>query len=472
MNGAIETSREEYDMRCNGQFSRLKSSCLVALACGAIAACSPARGGIDLAPEAPSDDQGAPPPPKARSADSKDGVHGDHVAFTAYPVQQPSKTGSDWGTALTDIAQHLPASYGDTYWDADYMTAGHETTHGINSELRNNWNKTGKKANGFYVLSDRAAIVVEPNIRKSDCAPYIPASLHGSRYDLYIAGQTEWDDTPTYVFDEWIAYTNGGTVATDLVQKGLYKGGWTDAVMGQLEFVVYGVAVAMAVEKGEPAYWSSADGAQFKEFVAFSIKRAMDVYRIGAKMDSFKWDQMDAFYAKMVSSPDAEPWRAFARRVFGEAWADEVIFGTTPPGDVDAGPADTGPGPVDSGPIGTPDSGTPDSGPVDTGVSDSGPPTVDDAGGGGGTPGDEDGDGIPDTVDLCSHTAKGAAVWTSGDWLGCATGQHRDGGGGGSDTDGDGIPDVKDRCGHTPTGMRVWKYGDWIGCGGGEHRDH
>lgn len=423
-------------------------------------ACSAARGGRDDAPEAPSVDQAAPPPPHHASAETKDGfVHGDAVDFLHYPAQQ-SKSDPSWGSALVDIAQHLPSSYGDTYWDSDLMTAGHETTHGIDSELRNNWNKTGKRANGFYVLGDRAAIIVEPNIRKADCADYIPSSLHGPRYDLYIVGQTEWDDTPTYVFDEWIAYTNGGEVSTELVERGIYHGGWTDAVFGQLEFVVYSNAVAMAVQKKDPSYWSSADGAQFKQFVAFSTKRAMDVYRVGSKMSDFAWSDMDKYYENMKSSPDAGDWRSFVRGLFGSGWADEVIFGGPPSVDPDAGPPS-----VDAGPPPSPDSGPPPS-------VDSGPPPVDDAGPPPTPPtDDEDGDGIVDSIDLCSHTPHGAQVWTSGEWIGCAAGQFRDGGGGTIDSDGDGVPDNKDRCTHTPSGSRVWKFGEWIGCAGGERRD-
>ena len=98
-------------------------------------------------------------------------------------------------------------------------------------------------------------------------------------------------------------------------------------------------------------------------------------------------------------------------------------------------------------------------------VPDAGPPD-----GGGGTPGDEDSDGIPDANDLCSRTPHGEPVWTAGEWIGCAAGQHRDGGGG-ADTDRDGVPDNKDHCTHTPAGAPVWPYGQWIGCAAGEHRD-
>lgn len=84
--------------------------------------------------------------------------------------------------------------------------------------------------------------------------------------------------------------------------------------------------------------------------------------------------------------------------------------------------------------------------------------------------GDEDGDGIRDENDLCSKTAKGAPVWTTGEWLGCAAGQLRDGGGGG-DADGDGVPDKRDLCSGTAAGAPVWQYGEWMGCAAGQLRD-
>jgi len=39
---------------------------------------------------------------------------------------------------------------------------------------------------------------------------------------------------------------------------------------------------------------------------------------------------------------------------------------------------------------------------------------------------DSDGDGVPDTLDLCSATPAGKAVWGEGEWIGCAAGQRKD----------------------------------------------
>lgn len=54
--------------------------------------------------------------------------------------------------------------------------------------------------------------------------------------------------------------------------------------------------------------------------------------------------------------------------------------------------------------------------------------------------GDADGDGVPDSLDRCPNTPRGAAVNVEG----CP-----------KDTDGDGVPDYKDNCPDTPLGAKV-----------------
>lgn len=431
-------------------------------------ACVQATGGADFAPDPPEGSLRAPEPPTSSSS-ARVSKPGDGVTWLAFP-EQKSLSDASWGSMLTDIEDHLPASYGTTYRDDDKITWCHETSHGIHAHLRNNFNTTGKKANAFYVGNDQAVIVVEPNITKSQVAPFIPASLRASRFDTYITGQTEWDDTPLYVWDEWNAYVNGGACAVDLESHGLWTGGWRDGVDGQLEFTIYALAVAMAVEKYDPGYLASYP--QFKEFLAWNARRAMTIFRQGRTMKDFAWDEQDAYYARIRTAPDAADLRAFATKLFGDAWVREVLYGdAVVPGDEDAGPpADAGPS-VDSGPL---DSGSFDTGVVDSGPIDSGPSVVDAGSDDGplGSVDDEDQDGIPDGVDTCSHTPKGANVWRTGEWIGCAGGQLRDAGPwGGADSDGDGIADGMDHCTHTPKGQRVWTYGVWTGCAGGEHKD-
>ena len=381
------------------------------------------------------------------------GEPGASLRFIDYPA---TRTGSDrtWGAVLTDIHNHLPPRYGDMYWDSDKITAGHETTHGINSDIRNYHNDTGRRANGFYALEGRGVIVEEPNIRKSAVAAYVPASLRGSRYELYIVGQTAWDDTPLYVFDEWIAYVNGGAVGVDRVDAGLWREGWRDGVAGQLEFNVYALALAMAVEARDPAYFRSNE--QFREFLAWNLQRSFAIYRHGKTMEDFRWDTQERYEEALRTSPDANAMREFAKRIFGEAWANEVVLGMR----------------VDPPPMP----------PVPPSTGDAGPTPTRDAGGGTMPPmplpppsGDSDGDGIRDADDLCSDSPVEDRVWSTGEWRGCAAGQMRDRDRGpdlgGSDSDGDGIADWTDLCSRTPAGRRVWTFGEWIGCAGGERRD-
>ena len=276
-----------------------------------------APNGVDAAPGAGIDaDPGAP------DASGGGARPGDGVQWLAFPSQQ-SLSDSSWGTALTDIANHLPSSYGNTYYDSDKVTHGHETTHGINSHLRNYFNDTGETANGFYVLNDRGALVVEPDIRKSEVAQYVPAALRGSRFSLYVTGSTSWDDRPLYLFDEWVAYTNGGEVGTNLVDEGKWSYGWRDAVMGQLEFTVYAVATAIAVAQGDPSYFAS--NTQFREFLAWNIERAMRIFRKGAAMASFEWDSQDDYYQTLQTGAAGEPIRAFVRDTYGVSWTNEVL---------------------------------------------------------------------------------------------------------------------------------------------------
>jgi hypothetical protein len=245
------------------------------------------------------------------------------IEWFTWPAQQPTLAGAGWGTQLTDIARHLPAQYGDTYWFDDPITAGHETTHGIQAHLRNYETPASIGWNAFYVLGDKAAFVAEPAMRKSDIAPFIPLPLHGDRYATYITGQTEWDDTPLYIFDEWTAYTNGAEVGVGQVAAGLYTGEWTDAVMGPLEFSVYAIATAMAVQAKDPTYFAS--NLQFRRFTAWNIARAMARFGQGRTMSQFEWDKQDAYATTMRTDATAEAMRAFARTTWGPMWTMRTL---------------------------------------------------------------------------------------------------------------------------------------------------
>jgi hypothetical protein len=381
---------------------------------------------------------------------------GSKVEFKSFPGQKDAQDPGTWGPLLTEIERHLPASYGTTYRDADPVTHGHETTHGIDAELQNNHAPTdGKRYEAMYVLEDRAVFVEQPKLRKAQVAPYVPQALRGSRFDLYITGQTAFDDEPLYIWEEWVAYTNGGSVGVELMQLGKWTQGSRDAVAGPLELSIYAIALARAVEQHDANYFAT--NKQFREFLAWNLWRAMKVFHVGKRHKDFQFTSQKKLYDALLS-PDGKPIRDFVRKLYGADFAFAVFYNVSldPGGSPGTPTADAGAAPAsDSGATPTTDSGAP--APQDAGsapASDAGaappPPSGPDA----------DGDGVLDSDDRCSHTRAGDVAWKVGEFAGCAAGQYKDS----DDADRDGVPNSKDVCPNTPLGTTVAQSGDRAGC--------
>lgn len=122
------------------------------------------------------------------------------------------------GEVLGDIESRMPK--GHQYRDNDKITWAHETTHGINANVRNANFISGKKINCFYVLNGKALLLEEPNFTLKQVSPTIPQTLRGDIYNLYMIKQADnWNDRPLYTFDEWVAYQNGTATRNDLKIK-------------------------------------------------------------------------------------------------------------------------------------------------------------------------------------------------------------------------------------------------------------
>jgi len=161
--------------------------------------------------------------------------------FKPYPAKQNIEKGQ---TMYADVINHCLA-YKEYIDPSSKITSAHEVTHRCNSDIRN---EAGGNVNGFYVGNDRAIVIPEPNTKKSDCAQYIPESLRGGRYSLYITGQQEWNNQPLYIFDEFVAYTNDVWAAIMLkrlenyVEQGVI-------IDGPVEFISYATATMMAADR-------------------------------------------------------------------------------------------------------------------------------------------------------------------------------------------------------------------------------
>jgi len=266
-----------------------------------------------------------------------------------YPRQR-SRDNARWGDSLKDISSHEPDIIINgrriDYTDRDHVTHGHEVSHGIHSWIRT---RTTDRDNAFYLLNDRYALIKEPNTTISQTAAFVPAVFRSNgRYQTYISPSSQlvksWNDTPLYTWDEWVAYTNGGTVGVEMAEKGLWDQGGRDAVAGVMEFSVYAVAMAMSVQKNDPESWEN--NPQIKEFLAYNMERAMDVYNRGLEVKEFTQDNgqparsigegdsarevpkdiygMHQFHHDFLTHPSAEGMRQWLRDTYGQAWTQKL----------------------------------------------------------------------------------------------------------------------------------------------------
>lgn len=118
------------------------------------------------------------------------------------PVSQGRSTG-----ILNDIDSRMPPNH--IYRDADVVTWGHETTHGVNSRLRNKY----EVDNAYYLLNGRVFTIRHPNFSLSRIARETPSWMRGDIYQLYLIQQQRyWNNEPFYVIDELTSYINGAAV--------------------------------------------------------------------------------------------------------------------------------------------------------------------------------------------------------------------------------------------------------------------
>lgn len=190
---------------------------------------------------------------------------GQELAPIEWHDLEPVKNYSHENWVVEDVEKYMPE--GHIYRDGDIVTWVHETTHGINSRIR----QKHQGYNGFYILGGKYALFKSPNIRKSDVIPYIDNKYKDiSIYSLYISGQTEWDDTPLYIMDEWVAYTNGSLVGTR-----------RDTVKFMLYFNFYVGGMMEAIKEKDPSY---PEYEQLRSFVIGNMFRTFHIAKTEEEM--------------------------------------------------------------------------------------------------------------------------------------------------------------------------------------------
>lgn len=236
------------------------------------------------------------------------------------------RTDPRWSSKLTDIMQHEAPDDRNPY--PDLITKGHETTHGINNWLMNNGQPPdggdGKwhLQIGLYLLDNKSVVIWEPDMKKDKVAAHVPSSLRGSRFDHYVAGAPAWNDHPLYLWDEWVAYTNGTEVGLDQLEEGKWNQGRRIASVGPMEFTIYALATGKAIAQHDPKRWK--EDSQLRELLAYNSKRAMSAARAAQQSSELRHPNFDQYLTAFQTSPDADGLRRFCQDTFGPKFCKEV----------------------------------------------------------------------------------------------------------------------------------------------------
>lgn len=273
------------------------------------------------------------------------------MKFSNWPaVNQAGKA----GTVEGDVICHCK-EYQNYAFPGDNVTTTHETTHGANADIRNAQASAiiaiqpypfdvsidlttdfycrlikpvlrkglspteyaASRINAFYCLKDRAAIIQEPNCRKSDASQFIPQSLRFSRFDTYVTGQQAWDDMPYYLFDEGVAYANGADCVIDMASRNEYHDKGNDFMFGPVEFLAYLAGVLMAADKSNSLRQDAID------FAGWHFARVCNIYYAGKSI--LPWDEMDKCWATLTTGDDGKAIRDFLKNKIGFTFPDGPV---------------------------------------------------------------------------------------------------------------------------------------------------
>lgn len=257
--------------------------------------------------------------------------------WTIYPKLREV---NNLGIVLSDIESHMPA--GHHFVDPDKVTWAHETTHGINNDIRNS---KGRGVNAFYVLKDKAAVIPEPRTTIRRVAATIPQILRGFSYQLYLVQQAgDWNNEPLYLMDEWTAYANGAECAIELNKDRV-----ASDLISSHNFNIYCLYLAKCVKEDCPDY----DDKQFKAYLKWGIERVFDLSKNSGFLTSLKVQKhkvviihihktknhqqttdhffltdadlnVESYLNKVRTAREAEPLRQFMKEYFGEEWCKKV----------------------------------------------------------------------------------------------------------------------------------------------------
>lgn len=217
------------------------------------------------------------------------------------------------GRALTDIDQRLDALGVERMRKHvdDPATYGHESAHMVAAAIRNGMRE---RVNVFYVGEGKACVLKEPRATIARAAEFVPTVLRGDRFRTYLGNpDSAWNSEPLYIVDEWNAYMWEAAVALSQTreQKPLLPD--RREAVGQIEFIPYVLGLYLAVEADDPEYLAGEDGAKFRRFLAWGIRRSTSQYNACQAIKSLRWR-----YDLDLSHPDAKALKTVYDKLLNE----------------------------------------------------------------------------------------------------------------------------------------------------------
>ena len=220
----------------------------------------------------------------------------------------------DNGEIYRDVLEHSQQKpFGD---ESGRNVNVHETAHGIHSDIRNQYEKEFKRydLNAFYCLDGNAILLIEPKITIRHIIKYVPEKLRSYRWNLYFVEQLkDWNDKPTYILEEWVAYILGSKCAVDDHQKSIITHR-SDAVSGCLDFSIYATALAIAVKNHDPEYWDNHP--EFKAMINYHLIQAKKTLGAGLDIEAFNSEKQDQLYYNLLYDNSGEEIRKFLTTEF------------------------------------------------------------------------------------------------------------------------------------------------------------
>jgi hypothetical protein len=237
----------------------------------------------------------------------------ENIQFGKHAVTKPHQA-KYRSKMMNDIMSHEAPGDSNSY--GDLVTTAHEATHGLNAYIRNHYGSGTGKVNGFYLGNGNYQILHEPQgVKLSDVAGKVPSQLRSHHsYGLYLQEQQRyWQNEPLYVLDELTAYTNGAIV-------GLESGARRS--LNVPEFMAYSLALGRVIEQKNPNYYNSKKGEEFRNFLGYSLRRAMNAH--SAQVQRTK-GRTHADAQKIFSEMTNQELRDYSYRTFGKHWTNQVL---------------------------------------------------------------------------------------------------------------------------------------------------